>query len=144
MCKPPVFSHDELLVTVYRQEASVNASRWLLPLFDEMVARELGRRQQAVATIPGLQVVREDLATSDGHREERSEDYYQCITDKSFCYLSQITLPGLDHVVCVDHWQALPAVQHPILVTRFTEDELLEMLAEVQRRASGDGVTATA
>lgn len=130
MSKAPVFSHDELLVTIFCHEKSPKASRWLLPLFDEMVKRELSRRQRARDEIPCLLEILEDEGYCDEH--------YQCQVDKSFCYLSQLTTeeaePG--HVVCIDHHETLDIAKPRTMKIRFSDEELKAMLARVKQRAN--------
>lgn len=40
LAKAPVFSHDQLLVSIYTHDKSPRTSRWLLPSFREMIERE--------------------------------------------------------------------------------------------------------
>lgn len=125
--KPPVFSHDELLMTIYSYEKTAKSSLWLLPLFEEMVNRELEDRARAKKNIPGLEVIVED--------EQQEDDQYQCVVDKSFCYLSQITTEGHSEVACADHWTSLPAGKK-VMKIRFTDQDLLAMLKRVHQRAA--------
>lgn len=127
--KPPVFSHDELLITIYSYEKSPKASLWLLPLFEEMVNRELGDRNRAKQSIPDLEVIVED--------EQQEDEQYQCFVDKSFCYLSQIVTQGHNEVSCADHCCSLPNGKK-IMKIRFTNEDLLAMLKRVHQRAAID------
>ena len=127
LSKPPVFSHDELLVTIFNHEKNPKASRWLLPLFEEMVNRELAQRSRAREGIASLT----DVVVDEDHPDE----YYQCKSDKSYCYLSQITARGVGFVTCVDHHDVL-GNGAKIMKIRFTDDELKAMLARVKQRAS--------
>lgn len=125
--KTPVFSHDELLVTIYSYETSQQTSTWLLPLFEEMVNRELERRKKARSITPGLIEVQEDVAFEE-------DDQYQCLVDKSFCYLSQITTEGRPEVACVDHIDHLHDGK-TVMKIRHTDYELRAMLGKVRQRA---------
>ena len=125
--KPPVFSHDELLMTIYSYEKSPKSSLWLLPLFEEMVTRELEDRARAKRNIPDLEIVVED--------EQQEDDQYQCILDKSFCYLSQITTSGHCEVACADHSSNLPEGKK-VMKIRLTDDTLLAMLKRIRQRAA--------
>ena len=127
MKKAPVFSHDELLITIFHHEKNPKASRWLLPLFEEMVDREIEQRQRARKNILGL--------TESGEDADHPDEYYQCKDDKSFCYLSQITARGTSFVTCVDHCEAL-GTGYKVMKVRFTDEELQAMLARVRQRAS--------
>ena len=70
--------------------------------------------------------------------EDRSEDQYQCITCKAFCYLSQVTCHCTNKVVCVDHADLLCkcAMEQRTLRKRFSDEELLETQMRVAERAS--------
>lgn len=127
--KTPVFSHDELLMTIYSYEDAPTSSRWLLPLFEEMISRELQEREIARSSIPDLEVIIED--------EQQDDDQYQCIVDKSFCYLSQIITEGHAQVACVDHWSQLPAGKK-IMKIRYSDRDLKAMLLRVRKRATAD------
>ncbi|KAF9037813.1 hypothetical protein BDZ89DRAFT_1061401 [Hymenopellis radicata] len=76
--KLPVFSHDELLITITQQSQSIKTAIWLLDkMSDRRKARELG-------------------LTEILEEEDRPEEQYQCAVCKAFCYLSQ-------QVVCAEH-----------------------------------------
>jgi hypothetical protein len=128
MSKPPVFSHDELLMTIFLTEKSQDTAIWLLPLFQEMVIRELADRLQARNNIPGLVEVVEERSQADGP--------CQCKVDNSYCYLSQITTTSATFVTCVEHYEKL-GPEGLLLVTRQTDLELLDMLKTLQSRADG-------
>ncbi|QRW16558.1 histone demethylase JARID1 [Rhizoctonia solani] len=86
--KLPVFSHDELLVTVVQHALSVNNAQWLLPNFKEMVDRELEQRAILVSQPGGI--LGETLDESD-----RPEEQYQCSTKVSDDWL-QDTLNDIE------------------------------------------------
>ncbi|KAH8830972.1 PLU-1-like protein-domain-containing protein [Flagelloscypha sp. PMI_526] len=77
----PVFSHDELLITITQQSFSVKTSVWLSDSLQEMVNREMEDRGAARSLKMKELLVPED----------RPEDQYQCTVCKAFCYLSQVT-----------------------------------------------------
>ncbi|KAF9236221.1 PLU-1-like protein-domain-containing protein [Melanogaster broomeanus] len=126
--KLPVFSHDELLVTITQQSQSIKTALWLASSLKEMTERELGSRQ--VARTMGM-VERLEA-------EDRPEDQYQCTYCKVFCYLSQVTCHCKSEVVCIEHAKHL--CDHPInqrvLTLRFTDADLQESLAKVTERAA--------
>lgn len=125
--KAPVFSHDELLIAIATAETSQKISRILLPLFEEMVNRELARRQLARSSIARLQEVEEDLHT-------RPDEYYHCVVDKSYCFLSQIVTEGHEAVSCAEHHDRLPAGSRTMKI-RYTDARLSTMLATVRKQA---------
>jgi len=128
--KAPVFSHDELLVNIFTKDSSEKASKYLLPLFEEMVERELSCRSQARLSIPDLQEVEEDV---NAHPDE----YYHCLIDKSYCFLSQLVTAGQEQVACVDHHTSLPSGRR-VLKIRYSDNKLRGMLAIVKQRAGGE------
>ncbi|KIK29056.1 hypothetical protein PISMIDRAFT_516418 [Pisolithus microcarpus 441] len=130
--KLPVFSHDELLVTITQQSQSIKTAQWLEASLREMTERELGSRRAARAM--GITERVED--------DDRPEDQYQCSYCKVFCYLSQVICHCKSEVVCVEHAKHL--CNHPInqrvLRLRFSDADLQENLAKVSERAAIPGV----
>ncbi|KAG9317792.1 PLU-1-like protein-domain-containing protein [Chiua virens] len=125
--KLPVFSHDELLVTITQQSTSIKTALWLEPSLREMTEREIGSRQVA-RTLGMVERVEE---------EDRPEDQYQCVYCKAFCYLSQVTCHCKSEVVCIEHAKHLcdHHSQH-VLRLRFSDIDLQESLAKVADRAA--------
>lgn len=125
--KLPVFSHDELLITITQQSQSIKTAMWLIDSLREMTNREMELR--ARSRLLGFPEILE--------REDRSEEQYQCTVCKAFCYLSQITCQCTSKIVCVDHADLLceDRVTHQrTLRKRFSDEELLETLAKVVER----------
>ncbi|KAF7332414.1 Jumonji superfamily protein [Mycena kentingensis (nom. inval.)] len=126
--KLPVFSHDELLITITQQSQSIKTAMWVLASLQEMTDRELRDRQ--VARGQNIKEVLEE--------EDRPEDQYQCTVCKAFCYLSQITCSCKTTVTCVEHANLLcerPINDHVVLRKRFSDEELAEILNQVATRA---------
>ncbi|KAJ2930565.1 hypothetical protein H1R20_g6526, partial [Candolleomyces eurysporus] len=121
--KLPVFSQDELLITITQQSSSIKTAMW------EMVERELDDRAQARSR--GLTEVLKE--------EDSTEDQYQCHVCKTFCYLSQVVCQCTNRVVCADHIDLLcenrPS-HNLVLRKRFSDDELSETLAKWAERAA--------
>ncbi|CUA67843.1 histone demethylase JARID1 [Rhizoctonia solani] len=128
--KLPVFSHDELLVTVTQHALSVKNAQWLLPNFKEMVERELAQRNALVSQPSGIQS--EILDESD-----RPEEQYQCSVCKVFCYLSQVTCACTNAVACLSHAKEMCNCHETrrTLRRRFSEVWLEDMLKEIERKA---------
>ncbi|KAH7922065.1 hypothetical protein BV22DRAFT_1197718 [Leucogyrophana mollusca] len=126
--KLPVFSHDELLVTITQQSQSIKTALWLSASLQEMTDREMTNRRQARSL--GLSEVLDE--------EDRPEDQYQCMICKVFCYLSQVTCHCKSEVVCVDHVDLLcdHSLSQLVLRKRFSDSDLQETLAEVVERAN--------
>ncbi|KII95303.1 hypothetical protein PLICRDRAFT_149931 [Plicaturopsis crispa FD-325 SS-3] len=125
--KLPVFSHDELLITITQQSQSIKTALWLNDSLKEMTDREMASRQTARSL--GLAEHLEE--------EDRAEDQYQCSVCKTFCYLSQVTCQCTTKVVCIDHVDLLcdhPSGQH-VLRKRFSDRDLLDTQAKVAERA---------
>ncbi|KAG6910147.1 hypothetical protein DXG01_012906 [Tephrocybe rancida] len=127
--KLPVFSHDELLVTITQQSHSIKTATWLHKSLEEMTERELASRAKA-RTI-GLPEVLEE--------EDRLDDQYQCTICKTFCYLSFVRCSCTSNVACVDHADLLcedrPAHQLT-LRKRFSDKELTETQVKSTERAN--------
>ncbi|KAF7981714.1 hypothetical protein HWV62_32301 [Athelia sp. TMB] len=126
--KLPVFSHDELLITITQQSQSIKTAAWLLGSLKEMIDREVGRR--AYARSLGLNEILEE--------EDRPEDHYQCTVCKMFCYLSQITCQCKSEIVCIDHAEHLcdHSVSQLVMRKRFSDGDLKDTLLKVQERAA--------
>ncbi|KAI0287615.1 PLU-1-like protein-domain-containing protein [Russula brevipes] len=126
--KQPVFSHDELIITITQQSQSIATAIWLSDSLKEMTDREMSDRLRARALKLG-EILEE---------EDRSEDQYQCITCKAFCYLSQVTCHCTNKVACVDHADSLCkcAMEQRTLRKRFSDEDLLETQIRVAERAS--------
>lgn len=114
--KPPVFSHDQLLCTIFQHEKGPRASKWLLPFFTEMIDRELEQRQKAREQLPDLQEIIEDVDLTD----EQS----QCMHCQAYCYLSQIFSSFTDAVSCADHIQIVHGEQPVQMRARYFDYEL--------------------
>ncbi|KAF9006679.1 jumonji superfamily protein [Cyathus striatus] len=130
--KLPVFSHDELLITITQQSQSIKTAIWLIKSLKEMTDRELNNRQ--IARSLGIPEVLKE--------EDRPEEQYQCHVCKVFCYLSQVTCQCTTKVVCVDHRDLLcnnHSPQHHTLRKRFSDEELIDVQSKVAERASIPG-----
>ena len=151
----PVFSHDELLITITQQSQSIRTALWCVrqiagtsvrpPLtvcarphrlndsLQEMTDREMDARTRARALQMG-----EALEETD----RTSDDQYQCVVCKVFCYLSQITCTCTQKVVCIDHIHELCkcAVSTRCLRKRFSDTELQDIQAKVSERAAVPGL----
>lgn len=128
--KNPVFSHDELLVTISQWERDPRTSRWLLPHVREMVSRELEGREVIRA--------REDAPEETVDPNDRDEEEYQCQHCRVLCYLSQIVSADGKHIACVDHMDTLPAGPK-LLRVRFTDADLAQLSNRVNNRAQKMG-----
>ncbi|KAF7302052.1 Jumonji superfamily protein [Mycena indigotica] len=126
--KLPVFSHDELLITITQQSQSIKTAIWLIDNLQEMTDRELAERQ--TAREQGMKEVLEE--------EDRPEDQYQCSVCKVFCYLSQVTCACTSAITCVDHAHLLceRSLDHLVLRKRFSDEDLVDTLNQVSARAS--------
>ncbi|KAJ3826753.1 jumonji superfamily protein [Lentinula raphanica] len=128
--KLPVFSHDELLITITQQSTTIKTAMWLTDSLREMTEREMANRNKARA-----------LGCVDSLEEQdRPEDQYQCAVCKVFCYLSQICCSHQPKVACADHAYLLcgtcNASNSLTLRTRFSDNELLEIQSKVAERAA--------
>ncbi|KNZ76050.1 Lysine-specific demethylase 5A [Termitomyces sp. J132] len=127
--KLPVFSHDELLVTITQQSHSIKTATWLHESLKEMTDRELAARTKARAM--GLPEILQE--------EDRQDDQYQCTICKTFCYLSFIMCSCTSNVACVDHAELL-CEDHPshqlTLRKRFSDKDLTDTEVKFTERAN--------
>ncbi|KAK8846748.1 hypothetical protein IAR55_005835 [Kwoniella newhampshirensis] len=128
--KAPVFSHNELLITVTLYSETIKTALWIKDGLVEMVEEESERREKLRAQYPALH---ETLVEDDSPEEQ-----YQCATCKAFCYLAQVTCPCTKLVTCLDHADQLCecAPSKKVLRKRYSEAQLEEILAIVVARAS--------
>ncbi|WVW78729.1 hypothetical protein I302_100689 [Kwoniella bestiolae CBS 10118] len=128
--KPPVFSHNELLITITLYSETIRTALWLKDNLSVMVQDETRRRDQLRLTFPTLNETQTE--------EDGSEEQYQCSVCKSFCYLAQITCTCTKLVACLDHADQLCscAKSKKTLRKRYTEAQLEEILAIVAARAA--------
>ncbi|EED77799.1 predicted protein [Postia placenta Mad-698-R] len=126
--KLPVFSHDELLITITQQNQSIQTALWLNDNLQEMMVRE--RRIRDKARSLGLK--------DRPEKTDRPEDQYQCSFCKVFCYLSQITCDCTTKVVCVDHIDELCKcpMTNRYLRLRFDDTEIQDIQMKVSDRAA--------
>ncbi|THH33534.1 hypothetical protein EUX98_g693 [Antrodiella citrinella] len=126
--KLPVFSHDELLITITQQSQTIKTAMWLNKSLTEMMDREMKARATA----------RELALTEVLEESDRTEEQYQCHICKVFCYLSQITCKCTSQVVCINHVDELCECSQTSKTfrKRFSDSELKEIHTKVAERAS--------
>jgi histone demethylase JARID1 len=128
--KAPVFSHNELLITITLFSDTIKTALWLKDSLAEMVREETARRDRLRTSIP---LLAEALV-----EEDCPEEQYQCCICKGFCYLSQVTCTCTKLVACIDHADQLCqcAKSKRTLRKRYSENQLEEILAIVEARAA--------
>lgn len=128
--KPPVFSHNELLITITLYSDTIKTALWLQDSLRVMVDEETAARNKLRAAIPNLN---ETLL-----EEDVPEGQYQCCVCKGFCYLSQVTCSCTKLVSCFEHIDLLCecAWTERTLRLRFSEDQLQDILEAVESRAT--------
>lgn len=132
--KPPVFSHDELIITASQHSTGLETAQWLSAPMKEMVDRELSQRKTLRDIVPALQLthVEHDLPEAE----------YQCTYCNCFCYLSQVTSPAAEGVACLEHaFQVCGGddLSKWVLRQRFTDDQLRSILSRVSEKADLPG-----
>lgn len=132
--KPPVFSHNELLITITLYSDTIKTALWLQDSLRVMVDEETSGRNKLRAAVPNLN---ETLL-----EEDVPEGQYQCCVCKAFCYLSQVTCTCTDLVSCFEHVDLLCecAWSEKTLRMRFSEAQLQDILEAVEARAAQPGV----
>ncbi|EJD48519.1 hypothetical protein AURDEDRAFT_183424 [Auricularia subglabra TFB-10046 SS5] len=129
--KLPVFSHDELLITVTQHSHSIKTAVWVLDSLREMIDRETAQRRVVREQLPGLQETLEEYDTP--------ENQYQCHVCKAFCYLAQITCGcNPEQVACLEHAQLLCGCEQTarVLRKRFSDEQLEDIYSKIMERAS--------
>jgi len=128
--KQPVFSHNELLITITLFSDTIKTALWLKDSLAEMVQQETARRDRLRAEIP---LLAESLV-----EEDCPEEQYQCCICKGFCYLSQMTCSCTKLVACIEHADQLCgcAKSKRTLRKRYSENQLEEILSAVEIRTS--------
>lgn len=127
----PVFSHDELLMTLFTNEKNPRSSRWLFPFFKEMIDREMERREAIREAQPEIEEQVEDSTVSEDQ---------QCTVCKSYCYLSQVVSPSTsDLVSCHDHALQVFGEASLVLRLRYTDESLRQFMGRVKARSDKQG-----
>ncbi|EJU06319.1 hypothetical protein DACRYDRAFT_60996 [Dacryopinax primogenitus] len=128
--KPPVFSHDELLITITQYFMNVKSSIWLEIPVKEMYLREMGLRQKLRVEYPEIDQVVDD--------NDRPEEEYQCHHCHAFCFLAQVICSCTSNVACLDHANKLCSCEpgKKSLRMRFADDELTTLLNKICERAA--------
>jgi histone demethylase JARID1 len=131
--KPPVFSHNELLITITLFSDTIKTALWVQDSLAEMVDQETARRDQLRKQIP--------LLVESLVEEDCPEEQYQCCICKGFCYLSQMTCSCTKLVACIEHADQLCgcAKSKRTLRKRYSENQLEEILSAVEVRAAQPG-----
>lgn len=129
--KAPVFSHDELLVSIAQNSPTIDTALWLTASFDEMVAREREARADARAgPLPPAEVLQPT---------DLPEEQYQCAECKVFTYLSQVVCSGCSTVLCHSHSSnacaCAPGVARTLRV-RYADGELEALRAKIAENAA--------
>jgi histone demethylase JARID1 len=129
--KAPVFSHDELLVSIAHNSPTIDTALWLTASFNEMVEREREARNDSRL---GPVELPETLLEAD-----LPEEQYQCAECKVFTYLSQIVCSGCDEVLCHSHasqpCSCAPGVPRTMRV-RYADDKLEQLRGKIAENAA--------
>uniref|UniRef100_A0A8T9MV82 [histone H3]-trimethyl-L-lysine(4) demethylase n=1 Tax=Thecaphora frezii TaxID=1269715 RepID=A0A8T9MV82_9BASI len=129
--KGPVFSHDQLLITVSQQNHSVATATWLQHAMKEMVDREIGRRNELREKVPDLtEMLKED---------DLPERDYSCVYCQAFCYLSQVVSDNAEGPACLIHAFEVCKVDPPsrwTLRKRFADEQLRANQETIAQRAA--------
>ncbi|WFC93814.1 hypothetical protein MBRA1_000437 [Malassezia brasiliensis] len=127
--RQPVFSHDELLITIALHNQQLQTAVWLHPAYRDMVDRELAARN-ALRALP----IAEECAEYD-----RREAEYQCQHCKTLCYLSQVVSRTTSAIACLIHAREVHGDADPtswVLRLRFPDAYLETHAAKLADRAA--------
>ncbi|KIO30967.1 hypothetical protein M407DRAFT_222108 [Tulasnella calospora MUT 4182] len=128
--KLPVFSHEELLITITQHSTNIKTATWLLDSLREMIDGHLTLRKKLRQAVPNILEVTEE--------HDVPEDQYHCAVCKGFSYLAQVTCQCMKQVACLEHWTELCGCPHTnrTLRKRFDDQQLLAILHKVQERTT--------
>ncbi|KAJ9120143.1 hypothetical protein QFC22_003042 [Naganishia vaughanmartiniae] len=128
-CKPPVFSHEELLMTISQFSKTIETAIWLDQALKKTIDTEITKRD---ALRKNALHLGEIIDSAD-----KLEEQYTCCVCKAFCYLSQVTCSCTSNVTCLDH--AASVCKCPmstrILRKRASEEYLHQLQATIHERA---------
>lgn len=129
--RAPVFSHDELLLTAASRDASIKTAQWLAPALEKIKVREFGQRAALREQLPFINEV------VLGDNEELSEEEYQCVVCKVYCYLSQVTCSCTTNVTCPSHFRDICDCDKSkiTLRLRMTNQDLEDLVRKVHDKA---------
>ncbi|KAG9015030.1 hypothetical protein FRB94_007102 [Tulasnella sp. JGI-2019a] len=127
--KLPVFSHDELLITITQHSPTIKTAVWVLNSLREMVDNQIGLRDRMRNDVPSLTEITDE--------DDRPEEQYQCAVCKGFTYLAQVTCHCTKQVSCLEHWTNLCdcSASNRTLRKRFDDEQLRNILHSVEDRA---------
>ena len=130
-CKNPVFSHDELLFAIIKNENSVMTAQWLRKPLAKMVSDEIDRRKKFKLNFPKCEIENaEEL-------DENNADEDQCYHCRAYVYMSKIICSCSQNVSCFEHADGI--CDNPecklALVIRFSNEELKNLSNTISIRA---------
>ncbi|KAM0792393.1 hypothetical protein ACM66B_005073 [Microbotryomycetes sp. NB124-2] len=124
--KNPVFSHDELIVTILNWDKSPDTPQWIFPSVKEMVERELASRQKVRRFMPKT---KEIVDATDLNEEE-----YQCTHCRALCFLGRICEKNDKDVACFDCWDVLPQKGEYVFKFKFSDREMRGMHDKIKNK----------
>ncbi|KAK4058769.1 hypothetical protein OIO90_000215 [Microbotryomycetes sp. JL221] len=124
--KNPVFSHDELLLTIYNWDKNPDTNKWLYIHFKEMVERELGGRQKVRRFLPKTAEVTDHT--------ELNEEEYQCHHCRTLCFLGRIVEAQGREVACWDCWDSISKNVKFHFLFKYSDRELRGMLEKIKNK----------
>ncbi|WFD42455.1 hypothetical protein MPSI1_001100 [Malassezia psittaci] len=127
--RQPVFSHDELLITIALHNQQLSTAVWLQDAYREMAKREIEARNAVRAM-----GIAEECAEYD-----RREQEYQCQHCKTLCYLSQVVSRETDAIACPMHVREVHKdsdEEHWVLRLRYQDVYLETQAAKLTERAA--------
>ncbi|TPX44179.1 hypothetical protein SeLEV6574_g04654 [Synchytrium endobioticum] len=133
--KPPVFSHDELVIATAKKNPDEQTALWLKLELERLRDRELGMRNEIRAKHPKLKEVVDNV-------EITNEDQAQCMYCSTFCTVTAVKCEcNPNRVVCLHHTDLVfcqckkPEKSTWIVRMRYTDDELRRIADIVSREA---------
>ncbi|WFD23617.1 hypothetical protein MEQU1_002311 [Malassezia equina] len=126
----PVFSHDELLVTIALHHPQLSTALWLQHAFREMVDRELAGRARIRAQI----TAHNPEAATDEAWDAATE--VSCAHCKTLCYLSHVVRSDDSPAACLAHAEEVHGSAVGTLRVRHPDSFLTTHSARLAERAA--------
>ena len=172
--RQPCFSHDELLMTAAERDTTIITAKWLAPALQRMLAREMAQREHLMKhhAYPNHHCKLNESKNDDGlelkdaaddgqsastcrlvwgteDAAQSSEEDYQCVYCKAYCYLARVRCCETGKIMCLQHagvyqccsppsWQpedVILAFRDHELVYRYGDAELAAVVQKVADRA---------
>jgi JmjC domain, hydroxylase/PLU-1-like protein/C5HC2 zinc finger len=120
--KNPVFSHDQLVISISRSEIAVENVMLVLEAIKDVVAREIGLRKAVAEALPDCEIIIQEPSPFDGE---------QCKDCQSYCFISCV-MDNESQPYCLEHAYKI-SPKHTLLI-RYSAEDLESIVKNVERQ----------